>query len=159
MSRRRDSDQSSPALTSAGGVARPLRATSMRHPRSYPANASSQRSTHRNPCDGALGACRGLAGPSRRVEAHRSQGAPQVPVLVDTGLAAEPVAVLFQLAGKVQAGKRTDLEVSPSSHRERGWIGDAGDAERNARQAPSGPKKDWLFMRSPGAGLGFVDPC
>ncbi len=52
--RHRNSDRSSPALTSAGGVARPLRATGMRHPRSYPANASSQRSTHRNSCDGVL---------------------------------------------------------------------------------------------------------
>ena len=51
--RHRNSDRSSPALASAGGVARPLRATGMRHPRSYPANASSQRSTHRNSCDGA----------------------------------------------------------------------------------------------------------
>ncbi len=52
--RHRDSDRSSPALTSTGGVARPLRATGMRHPRSYPVNASSQRSTHRNSCDGVL---------------------------------------------------------------------------------------------------------
>ena len=43
------------------------------------------------------------SGPSRRAEAPRSQGASQVPVLIDTGLAAE--------------------------HSERGWIGDAGDAE------------------------------
>ncbi len=54
VSRLRDSDQSSPALTSAGGVARQLNAASMRPSRSYPANAMTRRSTDRNPCDGPL---------------------------------------------------------------------------------------------------------
>ncbi len=52
--RRRDSDQSSPALTSAGGVAHRSRATSMRSLRAYPANAMTRRSTDRNSCDGPL---------------------------------------------------------------------------------------------------------
>ncbi len=53
--RRRDSDQSSPALTSAGGVAHRSRATSMRSLRAYPANAMTRRSTDRNSCDRPLG--------------------------------------------------------------------------------------------------------
>ncbi len=48
--RHTNSDRSSSALTPAGGVARPLRATSMRSPRSYPANPSPRRSTDRNLC-------------------------------------------------------------------------------------------------------------
>jgi len=52
------------------------------------------------------------SGPSRRDEAPRSQGASQVPVLNDTGLVAE--------------------------HSERGWIGDASDAERIRREALKG---------------------
>jgi len=49
------------------------------------------------------------SGPSRRAEAPRCQGASQVPVLASTGLAAQ--------------------------RRQRGWIGDAGDAERICREA------------------------
>ena len=49
-----DPDRSSLALTPAGGVARRLRATSMRHRRSYPADPSSQRSPGPDPRDERL---------------------------------------------------------------------------------------------------------
>ena len=61
------------------------------------------------------------SGPSQRAEAPRWQGAPQVPVLVDTGLAAE--------------------------HSERGWVGDAGDAERICKEAPNIPAAEPAWRR------------
>ncbi len=56
--RHRDPDRSSPALTPPGGVTRLLRATGMRLPRSYPANAIARRSNGRDPSDGTHGPLR-----------------------------------------------------------------------------------------------------
>ncbi len=51
--RHRGPDRASPVLAPAGGVARQLRATSMRPSRSYPADAIPRRSIDRDPGDGA----------------------------------------------------------------------------------------------------------
>ena len=54
VARRRDPGQSSSVTTPAGGVVRRLRATSMRPPHSYPADAVPQRSPDRDPSAGPL---------------------------------------------------------------------------------------------------------